>query len=175
MARFNEYLYAGLSFFFFSFPSSSFKISPLLTVKEDRILKFTQSTHFIADTVGYLKLSCCPYSRARIIAGVYFSQTAVIHFCQGCSCLPYYQGVRKGRLEESVIWNKTLIQRLLGTMELGRTSTPLRWPLLYCNTTTFFWPNKGPSILLFENPVNPTTPLLRPTTIFWSHQSLFSL
>ena len=175
MARFNEYLYAGLSFFFFSLPSSSFKISPLLTVKEDRILKFTQSTHFIADTIGYLKLSCCPYSRARIIAGVYFSQTAVIHFCQGCSCLPYYQGVRKGRLEESVIWNKTLIQRLLGTMELGRTSTPLRWPLLYCNTTTFFWPNKGPSILLFENPVNPTTPLLRPTTIFWSHQSLFSL
>lgn len=56
MARFNEYLYAGLSFFFFSLPSSSFKISPLLTVKEDRILKFTQSTHFIADTVGYLML-----------------------------------------------------------------------------------------------------------------------
>ena len=63
MARLNEYLYAGLSFSFLSLPPSYFKISHLLTLKEDLIIKLRESTHSIADTVG--TLSYFPYSRVR--------------------------------------------------------------------------------------------------------------
>ena len=54
------------------------------------------------------------------------------------------------------------------TVEPRLTTTPFLRPL-------FCGPNKSPPIFLSENPVNPTTPLLRPTTTFGSPESLFSL
>ena len=48
-----------------------------------------------------------------------------------------------------------------------KNNNPLLWPL-------FLSPSKS-SHLLSENPINPITALLQPTTTFWSAQSLFSL
>ena len=33
-----------------------------------------------------------------LIAGVYFSQTSVIYFCQGFGCCPYYRGVHNSEV-----------------------------------------------------------------------------
>ena len=34
----------------------------------------------------------------NIIAGISFSQTSVIYFCQGSSCCPYYRGVHNSKV-----------------------------------------------------------------------------
>ena len=71
-------------------------------------------------------------------------------------------------LELICVWKFTTAFWWVFTVEPRHTTTPLFRPL-------FCGPNKSPLIFLSENPVNPTTPLLRPTTTFGSPESSFSL
>ena len=81
-------------------------------------------------------------------------------------------GILLGFLESNEMFRKfqdfQTIMFIKNTVEPRLTTTPLLRPL-------FCGPNKRPLIFLSENRVNPTTPLLRPTTTLGSPESLFSL